>query len=140
MKFPILYGSFYVQSLLFFGPILCIALPILHKMVPYIYHVICTTMGQSYLHRLFFSFTLWSHIYIIVSYILLWGHLMYTDYCGVLLLYTRWFFIYGVSYILLWVKLMYTDYCRVLLLYIRWSFIYGVSYIHTIMGPSYVCT
>ena len=43
---------------------------------------------------------------------------MYTDYCGVLLLYIRWS-LYIVSYVLLWVHLMYTDYCRVLLMYIR---------------------
>ena len=133
-----------------------------------------------------------------VSYVLLWVHLMYTDYCGVLLLYTRWSlyiwsvirtimgpsyvhrllwgltpvhkmvpiymechtyyygsilctpiivgsysctqdgpYIYGVSYVLLWVHLMYTDYCGVLLLYIRWS-LYIWSVIRTIMGPSYV--
>ena len=87
-----------------YGSILCIAPPILHKMVP---------------------------IYI-VSYVLF--HLMYTDYCRVLLLCIRW------SYSLIptiMVHLMYTDYCEVLLLYIRWS-LDTYSVIRTIMGPSYV--
>ena len=65
-----------------YGSILCMTPPILHKMVP-IYRV---------------------------SYVLLWVHLMYTDYCKVLLLYIRWS-LYIVSYVLLWVHLMYTDYC-----------------------------
>ena len=113
---------FMYQASYIYGSILCIAPPILHKMVPiYIY---------------------------IVSYVQLWVHLMYTDYCGVLLLYIRWSLyiervirtIMGPSYVqrflwgltpvhkmvpiiysvnvLLWVHLMYTDYCGVLLLYI----------------------
>ena len=62
-KFPILYGSFFMYKASYiYGSILCIAPPILHKMVP-IYRV---------------------------SYVLLWVHLMYTDYCRVLLLYIRW--------------------------------------------------
>jgi len=62
-------GLFYVRSLLhiyiyiyiyIYGSILCVAPPILHKIVPYR-----------------------------VSYILLWVHLVYADYSGVLLLYIR---------------------------------------------------
>ena len=45
----------------------------------------------------------------IVSYVLLWVHLMYTDCCWALLLYIRWS-LYIASCILLWVHLMYTDY------------------------------
>ena len=35
--------------------------------------------------------------------------------------YIRWSLIYRVSDVLLWVHFMYTNYCGVLLLYIRWS-------------------
>ena len=98
-----------------YGSILCMTPPILHKMVP---------------------------IYT-VSYVLLWVHLMYTDYCGVLLMYIRM----SLSYILLWVHLMYTDYCRVLLLYIRWSlyiechtYYYGSILCTQIILGSYSCT
>ena len=117
---------FTYQASYIYGSILCIAPPILHKMVP---------------------------IYI-VSYVLLWVHLMYNDSCGVLLLYIRWSLyiervirtIMGPSYVhrLLWGLtpvhkivpiyiqchtyyygsiLMYTDYCWVLLLYISTSYI-----------------
>ena len=70
-KIPILYGSFlmyyylwvffmykvpyiiwvffiYVPSLLYIW--VRIAQPILHKMVPYIYSIICTIMDPSYVH------------------------------------------------------------------------------------------
>ena len=94
-----LWVFFMYKASYIYGSILCMTPPILHKMVP-IYRV---------------------------SYILLWVHLMYTDYCRVLLLYIRWS-LYIVSYVLLWVHLIYTDYCRVLLLYIRWS-LYIASYV-----------
>ena len=72
-----------------YGSILCIAPPILHKMVPiYIYNVIATIMGPSYVHQLLWGLTpvhKMVPIYI-VSYVLLWVHLMYTGYCWVLLL------------------------------------------------------
>ena len=75
----------------------------------YIWSVIRTIMGPSYVHRL------------------LWG----------LTLVHKMVPIYIVSYVLLWVHLIYTDYCGVLLLYIRWS-PYIWSVIRTIMGPSYI--
>ena len=63
-----------------------------------IYSVIRTIMGPSYVHRLLSGLTpvhKMVPIYI-VSYVLLWVHLMYTDYCQVLLLYIRWSYIYSV--------------------------------------------
>ena len=62
----------------------------------YIYRVIHTIMGPPYVHRLLWGLTLvhkvvpiyiymYSHSYYYGSI-----HLMYTDYCGVLLLYIRW--------------------------------------------------
>ena len=45
----------------------------------------------------------------VVSYVLLLVHLMYTNYCRILLLYIRWS-LYIASCVLLWVHLMYTDY------------------------------
>ena len=64
----LLMGLFYVQSSLYYvglsyvytkppGSILCIAPPILHKMV-LIYIVIDTIMGPSYVHRLLWGLTL----------------------------------------------------------------------------------
>ena len=53
-EFPILYGSFLCTKPPIYGSILCMTPPILHKIVP-LYGV---------------------------SYMLLWVHLMYTDYCG----------------------------------------------------------
>ena len=46
-------------------------------------------MGPSYVHRLLWGLTLVHKMVPIyrVSYVLLWVHLMYTDYCRVLLLY-----------------------------------------------------
>ena len=73
-------GPSYVHRLLW-------GLTPVHKMVP-----IRTMMGPSYVHRLLWGFTpvhKMVPIYI-VSYVLLWVHLMYTNYCGVLLLYIRW--------------------------------------------------
>ena len=53
--------------------------------------IINTIMGPSYVHQLLWGLTPVHKtvpIYI-VSYVLLWVHLMYTNYCGVLLLYIR---------------------------------------------------
>ena len=71
------------QASYIYGSILCIAPPILHKMVPYIYSIIRPIMGPSYVHRLLQGLTLVHkmvpYIYM-VSYVLLWAHLMYTNY------------------------------------------------------------
>ena len=56
-------------------------------------------MGPSYVHQLLWGLTpvhKMVPIYI-VSYVLLWVHLMYNNYCGVLPLYIRWsLYIYSV--------------------------------------------
>ena len=80
---------FLYQASYIYGSILCMTPRILHKMVP-----ICR-----------------------VSYILLGVHLVYTDYCRVILLYIRWslyvecHIIYGFFYVpsllYIWVHLMY---------------------------------
>ena len=46
------------QASYIYGSILCIAPPILHKMVPYIYSIIRPIMGPSYVHRLLWGLTL----------------------------------------------------------------------------------
>ena len=105
----LLMGLFYVHSSILYGSFLCTKPPIL------------LYMGPSYLLLCPF-YVRWSLIFI-VSYILLWVNLMYTDYCGVLLSYIRQFLIYSVSYVLLKAHLMYIDCCGVLLSCIRWSLI-----------------
>ena len=57
--------------------------------ITYIQSVICTITGPSYVHRLLWGLTP-AHKMVIVAYVLFWVHLMYTDHCGVLLLYIRW--------------------------------------------------
>ena len=90
----------YQASYIYYGSILCIAPPILHKMVPYIWSVMRNIMGQSYVHRLLWDLTL---VHKMVPYIEC--HMYYYK---------------GILCTLVIVGL-------VLLLYIRWSLIYTVE-------------
>ena len=76
----------------------------------YIYCAKCTITGQSYVHQLFWGLTLVHkmvpYIYIVPN-VLLRVNLMYTNYCGVLLLCIR------LSCVLLWVRLVCAGCCGV---------------------------